>query len=267
MFRINLMFFGWCFLFLWHHPQETIAQIYSSSEALSLGGSARALPPSVGNLHNNPASLGADTSLAVLLGFRYMYHQPDVKAQVIMLQVPIPKGNIGIIAKRFGLDEVYKDITFELSYIRRFAPDFFLSLAGYYNQLYVPDYLKIRKYGIRMGSYFILSEQLTLAGTIQKGLDDTHIDVGIGACYKFSSQLLVVTDFDYNQLYGLGFKIGNAYQIMPAYLSIRGGLEIFKKLPYAGFGLSYNRMTLDFATSFHPYLGMSPQVDLKYLFR
>lgn len=253
------------------------SQIFSSARMLALGGSAAALPAHPGNLLVNPASLNGEKRLVALLGFRYMYYQPDVTAQLFLLHVPVSglRGSLGIVGRRYGLESVYQDVSVAGSYIRYLAPYFSLSLTAQYNRVHVPGYFDEREPSLGLGAFLLVSEKVNLGGFLRRGMkqDLVPFGAGLGACYRFSTELLLTADLIYNSkadfqvVEGSDIRLAGEYSIVPDYLHLRGGFSVFSRQPYAGFGLTFGKIGLDLASSFHDRLGMSPQFDFSYAFR
>lgn len=258
-----------CLLFLLCIANSVKSQIHSSARMLALGGVVAGLPSHPGNLLVNPASLNGDDRLVALLGFRYMYYQPDVTAQLFLLHIPVSglRGSFGVAGKRYGLESVYQDVSLETSYVRYVAPYFSLSFTAMYNRVYVPGYLDERNSGVGAGVFFSFSEKMSLGGFVRMTMKQEFksMVVGLGACYKFSPQLLFTADLLNSQRPDI--RMAGEYSIVPNYLHLRGGFSIVSQIPFAGLGLTFGNLGLDMASSFHSRLGMSPQFDFSYAFR
>ena len=87
----------------------------------------------------------------------------------------------------------------------------------------------------------------------------------IGASYTFTDKLLVSSEIEQIIDGKLDFKAGLEYKIVP-FLALRGGTSVNTFQQFAGFGVMYQKLNLDFAISSHPILGYSPQIALGYAF-
>ena len=86
-----------------------------------------------------------------------------------------------------------------------------------------------------------------------------------GASYKFSDKLLWSIEEEKDIDQKASFKSGLEYQIAePLYL--RGGISTNPTLVSFGFGLKFDGLMIDFASTYHQVLGFSPAISILYQF-
>jgi hypothetical protein len=87
----------------------------------------------------------------------------------------------------------------------------------------------------------------------------------LGASYNFSDKLLWTVEEEKDIDRKASFKSGLEYRIAePLYL--RGGISSNPTLVSFGFGLKFNGLMIDFASTYHDVLGFSPAISLSYQF-
>ncbi len=109
-------------------------------------------------------------------------------------------------------------------------------------------------------------ENLHVAGVSRKESGHSDYVLNTGAYYLLDDQLGVALDLKYGPSQGFFFQTGIEYFFVPERLVLRLGLAGKGMVPAAGFGIRWNKFSLDLGSSFHPRMGMSPQFDLIYEF-
>lgn len=251
------------------------AQITSSARNIGMGEAGIAMGGMLNDLLGNPAGIGFLNRPAVLLGHRYLFHQPDVRIQVLQLAFPIKKHSIALSLNHLTLEQAYSDVTVGIWYAKRFAPNFSMGFGLLRQQIYIPGYFDQERYSLYLGTQYRLSaslalglklEQVKIAGDSKPSTDPYGYRFGAGFQYLFSRQLGVVFDLLHGPDWGTSLHSGLEYYPVPGYFSLRMGMSGKDLMPTAGFGIYWNNFGLDVGSSFHPRLGMSPQIDLSYAF-
>ena len=85
----------------------------------------------------------------------------------------------------------------------------------------------------------------------------------LGMAYTFPKKCLIGFDLEKNLDTKMQCLAGVEY-IVHQYLVLRGGVRIPDFSFSLGFGTQYKGLSIDFASSYHVYLGYSPQVSLVY---
>jgi hypothetical protein len=85
----------------------------------------------------------------------------------------------------------------------------------------------------------------------------------LGLTYKFPEKCLIGFDIEKNLDTKMQYHAGIEY-IVHQYVILRGGVR-FPDFSFSlGFGTQFKSLSIDFASSYHPYLGYSPQLGLVY---
>jgi hypothetical protein len=77
--------------------------------------------------------------------------------------------------------------------------------------------------------------------------------------------LLITTEFEKVLNANADFKAGVEYKLIKI-VALRGGISVNPFKQFAGFGINYKKVLVDFAVASHPVLGYSPQIALGYEF-
>jgi len=271
MFR-SLLFITFLFL---SGPHKLWPQITSSARHLGMGEAGVGMGGQLNDLLGNPASLGFVSRPTILLGHRYFFNQPDINLQTLQLAFPIKKHGVAIALSHFGIEGAFRDLMMGICYAKGFGPDLSIGIGLRRQHLFIPAYVDEENYFLDFGAQYrmtekmilgILVQQLNLSGNSYNIQDYLQFNLGAGLYYLFDKQLGFAFDMAYNQVSGILFKSGIEYNIVPDHFSLRLGLISKDLIPTSGFGISWNQFSLDLGSSFHPRLGMSPQIDLSYAF-
>lgn len=88
----------------------------------------------------------------------------------------------------------------------------------------------------------------------------------LGIAYTFRKKCLIGLDIEKNIDTKMQCRAGVEYTFTD-YLIIRGGLRLPDFSFTAGIGTAWKGLRFDFASSYHPQLGYSPQISLLYIIR
>ena len=262
------------FLFLLG-PLRLWPQITSSARHLAMGEAGVGMGGKLNDLLGNPASLGFVSRPTILLGHRYFFNQPDINLQTLQMAFPIKKHGLAVALGHFGIEGAYRDLMMGVYYAKCFGPDLSIGIGLKRQHLFIPAYVDEESYFLDFGAQYriseklflgVLLEQLNLSGNRYQVQDYLQSNFGAGLYYLFDKQLGFAFDVAYNRISGMFFKSGLEYYLVPDHFSLRLGLISKDLIPASGFGISRNRFSLDLGSSFHPRLGMSPQIDLSYAF-
>ena len=87
----------------------------------------------------------------------------------------------------------------------------------------------------------------------------------LGINYKFSESVMIDSEIEKDISQKFIFKTGIEYHISkPIYLRV--GIATNSFLSTFGFGIEFNKLNLDFSSSFHSLLGYIPQLSITYGF-
>lgn len=251
---------------------ESIAQTYVGPNQQAMGNTGTALE-GIHSLTANPAGLTGLSGIDVYLGYQRHFFSTAIATQAALLGIPTRLGTWGVAVRRYGMDGAYHDTRAGLTFARRFGPRLSVGMTANYHQLYIPTYLSVYSFAVDMGIQYrfdqgsIIGLQYTNIGeadygAVVHGTIPTFIKVGFS--YPLATVILAA-DLAYrfeNQLSG---HLGIAYWIDEIFC-LRGGLSVNPMRQHAGFGFRWRRFMFDAAATFHPRLGMSPQIGVGYAF-
>lgn len=150
-----------------------------------------------------------------------------------------------------------------------------IGLKGNYHQLKIDNYGATTAFSLDIGLLYHLNSQLLLglyvANPALQQYKNQSVKFGIptsfhiGLSYLISNKVLIAADLNKMLHSPIDLAVGIDYQLL-SLLSMRGGLTAKPFKQYAGFGLHYQKLTLDTAVTSDPHLGYSPQITLGYAF-
>lgn len=251
---------------------ESFAQTYVGPSQQAMGQAGAALE-GIYSLTSNPAGLAGLEDAAVHIGYQHHFFSTDITTQAALLGVPTRLGTWGVAARRYGMDGAYQDTQAGFAYAKRFGTQFSLGMSANYHQLYIPGYLSAFAFSADVGVQYhfdhgsIIGLQYSNVGNAGYGAE---VSAAIPSFIRigFSYPLAMVTlaaDLACRFKNGLGGHLGIAYWIADV-LCLRGGLSVNPMQQHAGFGVRWQQFVFDAAATFHPRLGVSPQIALGYVF-
>lgn len=119
---MSFWFYPAVFIWIMLIPGPVIGQITSPARFLAMGESGTAFGGQIEALPGNPSGIAFMERPALLMGHRYMFHQPDVSAQTILFAIPVLNHYFGLSLTHFGIPDAYRDLDLGLVYARRFGP-------------------------------------------------------------------------------------------------------------------------------------------------
>lgn len=263
--KIYIIFFSF-FIF-----NSTFSQI-KGPRITALGNTGVALQD-VWSSKSNQAGLMGMEAAVFSAGYENRFSIRELSTQSAVAAIPLKNIVLGASFQRYGNNE-YSDIKTGLSLAKSFGPKLYLALTVNYNQLKIENYTNENAITVDVGLQYQALPNLWLGAHIENpnqnkfdNLEDqilpTHIQFGVS--YLFTDKVLLSTEIEKILENQLDFKTGLEYNIAKI-LALRGGISANPFKQYAGFGLDYKQVKLDFAISSHPVLGYSPQIALGYEF-
>ncbi len=262
---------GRCLIFLLI-SYESFAQAYVGPSYQAMGQTGTALR-GIYSITANPAGLAGLEDIAMRVGYQHHFFSTDITTQAALLGIPTRLGTWGMVVRRYGMDGAYHDTKAGFAFARRFGPRLSAGMSASYHQLYIPNYLSVYSFAVDMGIQYRLEQGSTL------GLQYTNVgNVDYGAAVYgaipsfvkvgFSYPLAMVTlaaDLAYRLEHGLSGHLGVAYWIGDI-LCLRGGWSVNPMQQHAGFGFRWQQFVFDAAATFHPRLGVAPEIGVGYAF-
>lgn len=198
---------------------------------------------------------------------RFMLPQNSVYALAVAL--PTSKGNLGIQVNYAGF-RLYNETLAGLAYARKLGNKASVGIQFNYYMRQVPSYGRAAAFNVELGALFRLTEKLTggfniynpVAGKLGKSGDEKLPSVykaGLGfdasASFHFAAECIKEEDKPVNVQAGILYRFKKQFFVRVGFVSETNSL-------FGAAGISWKKLRIDLATSFHPYLGFSPAIVL-----
>jgi hypothetical protein len=229
------------------------------------------------SVYNNQAAMPFYGKTAAGTYYDNRYLLKETSTAVLGFTFPLKNGSdvFGTSLYHYGGGS-YGKMKVGLAYAKSFASVFSFGLQFDY----LLDYFKEATYGKRSGFTF----ETSIYGQVTKNFSlgfhvynparlkmvtynniteyiSTILRLGMG--YTFPQKCTIGFDIEKNLDTKMHYHAGVEY-IVHQYLILRGGLR-FPDFSFSlGFGTQYKGLSIDFASSYHSYLGYSPQLGLVY---
>ena len=250
------------------------AQMMAGAKQISIANSGVALSNDVFAIFNNPAGLtqmnwreiGVFYSPAPF-GFK------ELANGFIAYNEPLSFGSISFGAMTYGFD-LYKEDRILLGYSCRFYNNFFLGLAFNYH------IVSIKNYGNKSVLYFSLGGLSYITPDIRWGFfvyninrasfvdEDDQIPTvfNTGFSYNIIPELSVNAELEKDIRYTASLRFGIDYYIIDNF-ALRTGFSNEPSVFSAGIGINYSFISLDYAVTNHPDLGLTHQAGILISFQ
>ncbi|NTV45853.1 MAG: hypothetical protein HGB11_04895 [Chlorobiales bacterium] len=232
-----------------------------------MGGAFNALANSSEAIFYNPAGQALLSNREV--GFFYTQHYGfDELSQFSAnytdpLLLPEGFGTLGLGVKQYGFD-LYREMTFGLSYANSFERKFFYGVTATYNNLAIRGYGNEAAIGIDVGILAFITQSLSIGfsatnlnqPTLSTGKEPLAQSYTLGLCYHLSKDLRLLADAEKDPRFPLMIKSGIEFDVIPL-LTLRGGFSSEPSRISAGMGIHYGMFDIDYAFASHPDLGIT----------
>lgn len=231
-------------------------------------------------MQNNQAIMSFYDKMAVGVYYdnRYLLKETSTAAVGFVFPVSKKKDFFGLSINHYGGGN-FGNLQASFAYSKSFANVFSVGLQ--FDYLY--NYFGDAAYGHRSGFTFELGMygQITPEFSIGFHLYNparikmiTYNDVKeyiptllrFGLAYNFKKKCLVGLDIEKNLETKMQYLAGIEY-LFSDYFILRGGVRLPDFSFSLGMGTQLKNMKIDVAASYHPYLGMSPQITVLYKIR
>lgn len=248
------------------------AQDNNGPRIAALGNAGVALQD-VWSVKNNQAGIAGLKKPIVAAGYENRFGVKELSTQAAVFSIPINNYAVGGAFNSYGVSD-YREIKSGISLAKSFGPKLFLAVGLNYHQLKITNYNSSNAFSVDVGLQYQAFPKLWLGSHISNpnqskyGVNTDQIipaHIQFGANYIFSDQLLITTEFEKILDAQADFKAGVEYKLIK-FVALRGGISVNPFKQFAGFGVNYQRVNIDFAVASHPVLGYSPQVALGYEF-
>ncbi|SUJ05781.1 Uncharacterised protein [Sphingobacterium spiritivorum] len=250
---------------------EAVSQPFNAAPFQGIGNTGIALG-GIYSLTSNPAGLVEIDEVHVAIAYQRYFLMQDIQTQAAYFAIPVKQlGALGISVHNYGIPSLSSFLRANFSYARNFADILSTSVSVNYHRKYVDKYGGKQVMSYDLGLQYKCNPSLT-AGFIFKNITNAVLnevadriaqEMGAGTNYRISSGLMVNADV-ITDLQGRWFiRNGLEYRLDPR-LKIRGGISSNPIEYFAGIGFVLSKIRIDLSSSFHPYLGTSPQFALAY---
>jgi hypothetical protein len=248
------------------------AQSNSGPRFTALGNAGVALQD-VWSASKNQAGIAGLTKPFIAAGYENRFGVSELNTQSAVFSIPIKNYAIGGSFQNYGVD-AYNENKVGFSLARSFGPKLFIAVGANYHQLKINNYGDAKSVSVDIGLQYKLSPKLWLGSHIANPSQSKYGEnadqiiptaMAFGANYIFSDQLLITTEFEKVLNANADFKAGVEYKLIKI-VALRGGISVNPFKQFAGFGINYKKVLVDFAVASHPVLGYSPQIALGYEF-
>jgi hypothetical protein len=228
-------------------------------------------------MQNNQAIMPFYNKMAVGVYYDNRYLLKETSTAVVGFVFPVDKKKdfFGISLNHYG-GHNFGNLQAGLAYSKSFADVF--SFGVQFDYLY--NYCCDAMYGHRSGFTFELGMYGKITPDFSMGFHVynparmkmiTYNEVKeyiptllrLGMAYNFKKKCVIGLDIEKNLEIKMQYHAGIEY-IFTEYFILRGGVRLPDFSFSLGLGTQLKNMVIDMALSYHPYLGMSPQITVLY---
>lgn len=242
------------------------------SRATALGGFSTTLSD-LWSTNNNQAGLGFVNELSAGIYFenRFLLKETSYKAGAFVL--PLKAGTFGLSITSFGYS-AYSENKAGLSYGIKLAEKIAVGVQlNYLNNRLTGDYGQSNTFTAALGVIANLTKELSIGAHVynpnRTKLADYNNErvptiMKLGLDYKFTDKVFLGVEAEKDINFDPVVKVGIEYHAIDI-LYLRGGISTNPTMSSFGFGLKFKDFKLDFSSSFHQTLGLTPSVSLIYI--
>lgn len=220
---------------------------------------------------NNPAALGSLQQFGMAAYVENRFLLPELNRYAVAASFGTRSGTFGAGAVRFGSD-FYNETHLALAYGRALSQNLWIGADFDVLSIQADEYAGKTAFTFGVGAQYRLNDQLQAAAhlfnplNIQLSNIDNDVLAGalsIALSYSPSERVLFVIESEKMLDKTLAIKGGVDYTLLKS-LSLRAGFVNKPSLFTCGLGWHLGNIDVDFAYSYHPVLGHSPQVGVRY---
>ncbi|MGE0562366.1 MAG: hypothetical protein AB7O47_11145 [Flavobacteriales bacterium] len=242
------------------------------ARATSLGGFSTTLSD-LWSTNNNQGGLGFVNELSAGIYYenRFMLKETSYKAGAFVL--PLKTGTFGFNITSFGYS-AYSENKAGLSYGIKLSEKVAIGVQlNYLNHRLSADYGQLNTFTAAIGVVAPLTKELTVGVHVynpnrtklaEYNNERVPTIMKLGLDYKFSEKVFLAVEAEKDINFSPVVKVGVEYHAVEM-LYLRGGISTNPTLSSFGFGLKFPQFKLDFSSSFHQTLGLTPSISLIYV--
>ena len=224
---------------------------------------------------HNQAGLAWLSRMEIGASYDNRFTIADLSSESFTFALPLKAGTFALSGNIFGYSQ-YNEKKAGLAFAKKLGEKFSAGVQLDYLNTFINDdyYGSHTAFAVEVG---LLAEPLknfrvglhiyNLSGAKLAEYADEKIPTifRLGASYRFSEKLLWSIEEEKDIDQKASFKSGLEYQIAEP-LFLRGGISTNPTLVSFGFGLKFNNLLIDFASTYHQVLGFSPAISMSYQF-
>ena len=242
------------------------------AKSTGLGGLGVSFQEPDGYLSNSSA-LGSLQEAAVSVHTQSRFAGTGIRAGSV--QAILPSGSnaaFGLNMEWYGLPEYLQQLL-RFGYGRALSPGLTIGASIHYMSWYISQVEPARKFGFDAGLTFKINRDLMFSWSsfnpFNPGKGAHHASPGThlaGLTCTISKLVFLYAEWEKTDNRPWKTRVALEYRIVPV-LSLRMGVSTKPAGLGCGFGLQLDpRMALDISMAFHPALGVSPSLSLRYIF-
>lgn len=227
-------------------------------------------------VQQNQAGLASLKNPEAAVFSQILYPNSKVLMNAVAVASPFKYGVLSGTFTRLGFKNLYNESKYGLGYSRQFGKIISAGMQLNYLSTYIGDnnYGKRGTIAVEAGFIIEVVKNLkvgvhvynpTRSKTAQYNNERVPTIINMGMQYTFSTNVFATVEVEKDIANKPVFKVGAEYRIVKE-IYLRGGLSNNPSLNAAGLGIELKKFNLDFAAAFHPQLGVSPQIGLRYRF-
>ena len=254
---------------------------WASGERIPTGGRAAGMSGAavasidLWSLRNNQAGLAWLDAVSAGLAFENRFLLAEISLQDVGVVVPFNFGTIGISVKRYG-NKLCNELQGGLAFARKFGKRFSMGIEFDYLRFHLDgDYGNRNLVSCQIGMIYQPDKKITLGvhivNPIPVKITETPAEylpssISAGLAWHLSGAFLVMAEVEKDLMNLPVFRAGAEYHFSRP-LFARIGISTNPVAFSFGFGVETGRLTIDFASGYHPSLGFSPSCSLSYSFK
>jgi len=260
-------------LFIFPYLNQIFAQNHVGARLTGIGENGTAVND-VWSMQANPAGISHLIKPTVSIGYAKHLFSNEISTQALVAVVPMSNNYTGFSFQHYGFT-AYNELKMGLAYAKKFGNAFTAALNINYHQLKITNYGLKNGLSIDGGILYCYSERLIFGAFVQNPYKQkfSNIDIeapipttfNIGASYHLTDKVLIAAGIDKIVERATAIRMGIEYKIIEI-LSLRTAISTQPFKQYAGFGLKYEKLSFDMASSYDENIGYSPQISIGYAF-
>jgi len=269
--RIAFIAFGFCITA--HFVRAGSFDDAVGARASALGNHTSALSD-VHSVHNNQAGMGFLKKFSFAVSAKNKFLVKELTVMDAAGVLPTKTGVFGLGVHYSGT-HLFSERKIGAAFAKSFGDRFSFGLQFDYLNISISEYGNKNLFTFETGlQFFLVPEKLLIGAHVNNPLrltidDETdeklptvmRFGLNYSPSKKVSALVEVEKDIDNDPVYKFGLEY-----LPVEKLAIRGGFNANPFQGFFGLGLNLKNLAIDAASAFHPVLGASPQISIKYAF-